>query len=56
MTTQGISPKVYIPLAVGLIVGVILLVTGDTQTGTTVLLAVAGYAGIGVAAPPGEVR
>lgn len=53
--TEGISPKVYLPLAVGLLVGIILLLAGLETEAASVLLAVVGFAGIGVVAPPGTV-
>lgn len=56
MKTLGISPKVLLPLIVGLIVGVVFLASGDPDTGRIVLLAVLGYAGIGIASPPGRVE
>jgi hypothetical protein len=53
--TVGVSPKVYIPLGVGLVVGIVLILVGEKETGITLLLTTAGLAGVGAGASPGEV-
>jgi hypothetical protein len=53
--TNGLSPKVYVPLIVGVVVGAVLLLAGEHGTGVTVLLATAGLCGIGTGAKPGDV-
>lgn len=62
LRTEGVSPKVYVPLVAGVVVGLILLVAaliaGDDTLQTAavaVLLAVVGHAGLGYAAGPGKV-
>lgn len=62
MQTHGISPKVLLPFVSGIAVGAILLIVGVAAhdatlkiTGTSILLAAAGHAGIGYSAPPGPV-
>lgn len=52
--TKKISPKVYAPLVVGMIVGLIFYIVGDPDTGRVVLLTVLAAAGLGYAAPPGK--
>lgn len=55
MRTIGLSPKVLVPALIGLVVGVIFILTGDNETGRTVLLSTLAYGGIGAAAGPGNV-
>lgn len=55
MRTDGISPKVLTPTILTLIVGVVLLLTGDTDTGKTLILAAVGVGATGYAANPGDV-
>lgn len=50
-TTLGISPKVYVPTILQIVVGVILLLTGSDVEGKTLLLTAVGTAGVGFAAP-----
>jgi hypothetical protein len=49
--TLGISPKVYIPVIVQIIVGVILILTGSDVEGKTLLLTAAGTGALGFGAP-----
>lgn len=56
MKTVGISPKVLLPLAVGIVVGIVFLAFGLTVEGETVLFAAASYAGLGAAVGPGKVE
>lgn len=50
-TTLGISPKVYIPALLQIVVGVILLLTGSDVEGKTLLLSAVGTFGAGFASP-----
>ncbi len=54
--TLGISDKVSAPTLLGVGVGLILILTGDTYTGKTVLLAALSYGAVGYVAPAGVVE
>lgn len=56
MRTNGISPKVLTPTVLTLLIGVILLATGDTDTGKTLILAAVGVGATGYVAKPGDLR
>lgn len=47
-----ISPKVYVPLAVNVAVGCLLVGLGERDLGVGILVAAAAGAGFGYAAPP----
>lgn len=49
-----VSPKVYVPLAVNVAVGGILVAIGEREIGVGVLLAAANGAGFGYAARPSK--
>lgn len=55
MKTVGVSLKVLIPALAQLVVGIVLLLTGNDVEGKTLLLAAAGSFGVGYAAPPAGV-
>jgi len=56
MSTSGISPKVYMPVAVNLAVGAIFLALGERELAVGILLAVVSGAGLGYVASPGAVE
>ena len=53
MQTYGVSPKVYVPLAVNVVIGVALVALGEREIGIGLLLAAASGAGFGYVASPG---
>lgn len=55
MQTNGISPKVLLPVLVNLAIGGVLILLGERELGLGLLLAVATNAGLGYAAKPGDV-
>ena len=54
MSTIGLSPKLF-PAVLAIVVGVVLLVLHERDTGLAVLLTGVGGLGLGYAAPPGAV-
>ena len=49
---KTVSPKVYVPLAVNILIGAFLVLVGERQIGVTVLLAAVVAGGVGYATPP----
>ena len=47
-----VSLKALVPTVTGIVVGIVLLVSGEHDTGVAVLLAAVGFGGISAAAPP----
>jgi hypothetical protein len=49
--TLGISPKVFVPVILQIVVGVILILTGDDVEGKTLLFTAVGTGAVGFTAP-----
>jgi len=56
MRTVGISPKVLAPALLTLAAGVFLYLTGEHDTGLSLILAAVGAGGVGYAAPAAPVK
>ena len=55
MKTVGLSPKLF-PAVIAIIVGAVLMATGDHDTGLAVLLTGVGGLGLGYVAPAAKVK
>lgn len=51
MKRLSVSPKVYVPLFVNLVVGLILIAIDERELGVGILLAAVSGAGLGYASP-----
>lgn len=54
MSTIGLSPKLF-PAVLAILVGIVLVIVHERDTGLAVLLTGVGGLGLGYAAPPGVV-
>lgn len=53
--TQGISPKVYLPVAGMFVAGIVLILVGLDVEGRTLIATALGTLGVGAAANPGTI-
>lgn len=53
---RGISPKVYLPATVNVVVGTVLVLLGERNLGVGILVAAVMGAGLGYASPQVKVK